>query len=89
LSRVEPIPSVVVIMAPPREVSGRRQALIAVSSTRFRAGSHRDSMTVQAPQPPSPHDSFVPVMPTASARSQSISRVVGSGRSISTRWPLT
>src|SRR6476619_132616 len=53
-SRVLPIPSVVVIIAPSSEQSGRRQELIAVSATRRSAGSQRESMTVHAPQPPSP-----------------------------------
>jgi hypothetical protein len=88
-SRVLPMPSVVVIIAPSSEQSGRRQELMAVSATRRCAGSQRESMTVQAPQPPSPQESFVPVSPMGAERSQSISRVVGSGSAISNRLPLT
>src|SRR5258708_9100048 len=67
-SRVLPIPSVVVIMAPSSEQSGRRHELTAVSTTRRSFGSQRETITVQAPHPPSPPKSFLPVNPIPSTQ---------------------
>ena len=66
--RVLPRPSTVVTAWPSSEQSGWRQLLISRCSTVPVTGSRRVTSTVQAPQPPSPHTSFVPVRPTAGER---------------------
>jgi hypothetical protein len=62
-SRLLPIPSTVVIAMPSIEATGRRHALTERRTAREPARSQLASMTVQAPQPPSPQLSFVPVRP--------------------------
>ena len=60
---VLPIPSTVVTAMPLTAQSGVRQAFTAKCITLLSI-VHLDSITVQAPQPPSPHPNFDPVRPT-------------------------
>jgi hypothetical protein len=56
------MPSTVVTEHPITEYAGHRHALTALCST-TPSVPLEDNMTVQAPHPPSPHPSFVPVRP--------------------------
>ena len=59
-----PMPSTVVTAAPCIEQSGARQALTAVCRTVSERPWKRETVTVQAPQPPSPQPNLEPVRQT-------------------------
>jgi hypothetical protein len=67
-------PSVVTTWQPSTAYMGHRHALTALCWTL--PCCQLDTMTVHAPQPPSPHPSFVPVSP-CSAQQQANTRGVG------------
>ena len=81
------MPSTVVTAMPSIDATGRRHALTERRTTRAPTGSQLAIITVQAPQPPSPQLSFVPVRPLA--RRWSMSSSAGSGSRSATRDPLT
>eukprot|EP00967_Tisochrysis_lutea_P111254 scaffold174744_cov28-Tisochrysis_lutea.AAC.6 len=78
----EPKPSTVVMASPSHAHNNRRHALMARGSP-----SAPTAMTVQAPHPPSPQPTLVPVSPCA--RSQSESTSEGDGFSSVKTCPLT
>eukprot|EP00041_Stephanoeca_diplocostata_P033967 m.1137871 g.1137871 ORF g.1137871 m.1137871 type:complete len:388 (+) comp24437_c1_seq4:2946-4109(+) len=86
--RTDPIPSTVVTAAPSTEHSGARQALTDFATTVFVLQSNCRTVTVHAPQPPSPHPSFVPERCRCSRRYVS-SVIRGSGLCSVTLFPLT
>ena len=76
------IPSTVTTWHPSTEYSGARQALTErCTSLPF---SKLDTMTVHAPQPPSPHPSLVPVRPTPATQHNGASAF---SRAENTQWP--
>lgn len=62
---MSPTPSTVLTSHPTTEYTGYRQAFTALTPP-----SPDDMTTVHAPQPPSPHPSFVPVRPLPAGRTQ-------------------
>mmetsp|Transcript_8198 Transcript_8198/g.24601 ORF Transcript_8198/g.24601 Transcript_8198/m.24601 type:complete len:215 (-) Transcript_8198:162-806(-) len=84
-----PTPSTVVTLQPPRDTKGVKHELIGRPF--FHVFPSCDSswiMIVHAPQPPSAHERFVPVYPP-SWRSQSTTRIFGSGSATSTVCPFS
>jgi len=60
-SRTFPMPSTVTTCAPSTQYSGHRHALTAMCVARSAPRSLLETITVHAPQPPSPQPSLVPV----------------------------
>ena len=70
--RVEPMPSTVVTAHQSAAQRGIRHALTEAWRTLPEAASHEETMTVHAPQPPSPHPSFAPLMPMDRSHSRRV-----------------
>mmetsp|Transcript_33525 Transcript_33525/g.73357 ORF Transcript_33525/g.73357 Transcript_33525/m.73357 type:complete len:200 (+) Transcript_33525:910-1509(+) len=80
---LQPIPSVVITWRPSSAQTRRRQALMLTVTT-DPSRPLEDTATVQAPQPPSPQPTLVPVRPFA--RSQCTNRREGDG--FTSTWAL-
>ena len=89
--RTSPMPSTVTTWQPSTAYSGYRQAFTARCSSApepgAACGSGPDTITVHAPQPPSPQPSLVPVRPSARSHESSVASPRPRGRAC--RFPFT